>query len=154
MTVFTNVNDGASALLINLPQAITDYLNLGSFSLAFTAVRRAVPIFELTDMSTLRVSVVPRLLDIEVLTRSEESYDAQVDIAIQQRLDDLTNASVDPYLNLTEEIGDYLKRIVLTSGSSRYLWKKIENAPIYSPDHAKELNQFTSVLRSTYREVR
>lgn len=144
----------ASALLIDLPEAIVDELNAGSFSKAFTATRAAVPDFDRKDMDTLRVTVVPRTMTSAVLTRSDDNRDAQINIGIQQAVDGFTNAIIDPFLDFTEEILDYLNRKNLTVGTTTYLWQKSENAPIYAPEHLKERRQFTAILTMTYREIR
>jgi len=152
--VTVNVNDGISALLVDLPQAIVNSLNAASFSKTFTATRAAVPLFARKEMSTLRVTVVPRKLDIAMLSRADDNHDVQVDVAVQSSLDEITNTAIDPFLDLAEELTAHLTRLNMSAGSSDYLWVKSENEPIYSPEHIRELHQFTSVITITYREIK
>lgn len=136
--------------VVGVASAVVTALNGGSFSRSFTAERVALPEFELTDMGVLHVTVVAREMEISILDRAQDAHDITVDVAVQQRLAATDNDQVDPLLNLVEEIADYLNRSTMSEAS----WIKTENVPIYSPEQLRELRQFTSVLRFTYRKTR
>ena len=56
--------------IADIAQAVTDELNAGSFSQEFTAQRTCVPIFELKDMASLHVTVVPKGRELETAART------------------------------------------------------------------------------------
>lgn len=133
--------------ITDIAQGVADALNDASFSMAFTAERVAVPEFELTDMQTLHVTVVPREVESAVLNRASDSHDVKVDVAVQRKLGSLENTEVDPLLGLVQEIADLLNRRNVAGA----IWRRTENKPIYAPDHLREMRQFTGVLTLTYR---
>ena len=51
---------------------------------------------------------------------------------------------------LVQQIADYLQRQALTD-MPYAIWIKVENVPIYDPDHLANQRVFTSVLTLTYR---
>lgn len=80
------------------------------FSQTFTATRGYAPIFDLKDMGTLHVTVVPKTIASELVTRgkqSEESY--EIFIAVQKRITLATNSTIDALARLTEEIKEYFE---------------------------------------------
>ena len=146
-----------TATVVSIADAIVVQLNAHPFSLPFTAVRGYVPTYELADMSTLHVTIVPMDYVGEPHDRSRDREEHRVHIAIQQRLT-ATGGSVlvsdlDPLMALVEEIRDYLRheRLIAFPIVRRI---KTLNKPIYDPKHLAELGQFTSLLTLTYTVVR
>lgn len=137
-------------MITDIAQAVTDELNAGSFSMAFTAERKAAPIVKLSEMDSLHVTVVPREVESAALDRTRDSHEVKVDVAIQKRVASLENDAIDPLMALVREIADLLNRRNLGDA----LWKKTENKPVYSPEHLREMRQFTSVLTLTYQVTR
>ena len=137
-------------MITDIAEAVTDELNGGSFSMAFTAERKAVPMAKLSEMDSLHVTVVPREVESAALDRTRDSHDVKVDVAIQKRVASLENDAVDPLMALVQEIADFLNRRNVGGA----LWKKTENKPVYSPEHLREMKQFTSVLTLTYQVTR
>ncbi|MCL2701964.1 MAG: hypothetical protein FWE88_09790 [Phycisphaerae bacterium] len=142
--------------ITELTDAIVAALNGHSFSRPFTARRCYVPTFDLKDMKTLHVTVVPRGVELSTASRSLIQHDVQVDVAIQQKLPasaDPTGdqAAIDALMGLVLEVADVL-RAVGRFGEAQ--WVKSENSPIYSPEHLEQLRQFTSVLTLTLRMLR
>ncbi|HOF18483.1 MAG TPA: hypothetical protein PK082_06210 [Phycisphaerae bacterium] len=137
-------------MVTNIAQAVADTLNEQDFSVPFTAERVALPEFDLAAMQELHVTVVPRQVDSEVLDRGRDAHDVKVDVAVQKKVASIANEEIDPLLALVQEIADFLNRRNLDGA----IWKKTENNPVYSPEHLREMRQFTSVLTITYRVVR
>ena len=137
-------------MVTNVAQAVTDVLNGQEFSAPFSAERVALPEFDLAGMQELHVTVVPRQVDSEVLDRGRDAHDVKVDVAVQKKVGSIANEEIDPLLALVQEIADFLNRRNLDNA----VWKKTENNPVYSPEHLREMRQFTSVLTVTYRVVR
>ena len=134
-------------MIADIAQAVTDALNAESFSMVFTAERKAAPMVKLSEMDSLHVMVVPREVESAALDRTRDSHEVKIDVAIQKRVASLENDAIDPLMALVREIADFLNRRNLSDG----LWKKTENKPVYSPEHLREMRQFTSVLTLTYQ---
>ncbi|MEX2388782.1 MAG: hypothetical protein WD534_12965 [Phycisphaeraceae bacterium] len=145
-------------ILTVLADAVTSELNAaspGTFDLAFTAQRLYRPRYQVEDLAELRISVVPRGVTIEGATRSVDTHEMQVDVAVQQKLPapDSEADAIDALMTLVQQIGDYLRRRRLDSIQDA-VWTGIENNPVYAVDHLDELRVFTSVLTLTYRVLR
>ncbi len=151
----------SSSLPIDIADALVTALNAApvppatGFSPAFTAVRAYRPQFDLEELKTLRVSVVPKAIEITSLGRRSNQHDVSVDVAVQQKVDLTDSATLDALMLLVQQIADFLRlrRIDLGDGSSA-VWVKTENTPIYSPDQLETKQVFTSVLTFTFRVVR
>ena len=141
------------ALITDIADAVVAELNGHTFSRPFTAVRYYRPVFDLAEMQSLHVSVVPKGLAIERLDRSRNQHDLQVDIAVQQKLQSADNAEIDALVALVEEIADFF-RLRRLAACPAAVWVQTANLPIYSPEHLEELRQFTSVLTLTFRVAR
>jgi hypothetical protein len=117
------------------------------------AQRHYVPTFELKDMDTLHVSVVPRGVSIQTMNRAYFQHDVQIDIGIQQRFKDDQQLTLDVLMQQVEQISNLLtgKRLAELPAA---VWLRTENDPIYAPEHMDRLRQFTSVLTLTYRVTR
>ena len=143
------------ARIIDIADAIAAELNAapaGTFSPAFTAVRRVLPAFELSDLAELRVSVVPKATESAGSSRAACLVDCQIDIGVQQKLGTDLDTEVATLCGLVEQIAAYLRRRPLT-GSPQAAWVRTQNDPIYAPDHLAQQRTFTSVLTVTYRSV-
>ena len=68
----------ADSAVIQVADAVVASLNAGSFALPFTAQRRYRPTFDLAELDTLRVSVVPKGVEITNATRSASYFDCTV----------------------------------------------------------------------------
>lgn len=139
------------AKIIEIAEAVKDELNAGSFSQSFTAERLYEPQFELPEMKTLRVSVVPKGVTLAPATRSSDFVDYAIDVAVQKKIAD--DSETDELMTLVQEIVDFFSRRVL-SGATGASWVKTENNPVWDPTHMRELRQFTSLITVTYRMLR
>jgi len=135
---------------VTVAEAVKDALNGHTFTESFTTTRTQLPEFQLKDMGTLHVTVVPRSDAAELLDRRNDIHVVAVDVAIQQRLETVDNDTLDALLALVQEIADFLNRRAMGDA----IWTQTQNDPVYAPDHLRELRQFTSILRITYRVKR
>lgn len=124
--------------VIKLAEAVTDELKEYNAELMF------FPEFELRDLDKMRVVVVPVGTQYKTISRSAHEELPRVQIGILKR-------------GSEDELPELLKFVeALGLG---FLNKKISNAtcicvaynPIYSPDHLRERNQFTSVIELTFK---
>ena len=145
-------------LSIDIADAVGVELNAaepGAFAEEFTAQRRVLPKFELADLEDLKVSVVPKGVEIENAARDARRCDISVDIGIQQKVGKDIDAEVERLCGLVEQIADYLAgRGLLASGMSGVRFLSIANEPIYSTEHLADDLVFTSVLTVTYRALK
>ena len=141
------------SLVIHVADAVVTVLKADPLKL--DAVRAYRPEFDLAELKTLRVSVVPRGIEITSLGRNTNQHDVSVDVGVQQKVDSANNTALDNLMTLVEKIADQLrlKRLELPGGGSA-IWIKTANEPIYSPDHLQTKQVFTSVLTFTYRIAR
>ncbi|MCG3178314.1 MAG: hypothetical protein BIFFINMI_00640 [Phycisphaerae bacterium] len=143
----------ADPVVIQIADAVVAELNAGGFSQAFVAQRAYAPVFDLGEMADLHVTVVPRAASAERLDRASRQFDYSIDVAVQKKLADGGNVEIDALMFLVEQIADHFNgRRPAQLNSAVCL--RVENDPIYSPEHMRELRQFTSVLTLVFRTVR
>lgn len=146
------------AVIVDIADAVVTTLNGTGLSQPFEAQRYYLPEFELKDMDTIHVSVVPAELDEEVADRSRDRAEYKIHIAVQKRVTKqdppgFDEAALDAMMQLVEEIDDLFRHKPLV-GYEQASWTKTENKPIYDPKHLKEHGQFTSLLVLTFRVTR
>ncbi|MFO0839605.1 MAG: hypothetical protein U1D55_13900 [Phycisphaerae bacterium] len=136
--------------IIDIADAIVASLNAGTFSQPFEAERKYQPVFELPDMQTLHVSVVPRSVAITTATRESSYFDCAVDVGVQRKVNPDEPTELDELMNLVEEIADHL-RMKRLDEAQQAAWVAIENEPAFASEHLDQQRVFTSVLTVTYR---
>lgn len=136
-------------LITAVADAVVAELNGQSFSLPFTAQRHYQPHYELQDLKSLHVTVIPNGLTKANLGRGVQQRDVAIDIAVQQKLSNETNSDLDPLLALAEEIAESFQSKRLTA-YPQAIWKQTEFRAIYSAEHLQQNRQFTSVLTVTF----
>ena len=136
--------------IIDIADAVAAELASGEFSESFTPERRVLPDCELADLKDLRVTVVPRGVEITGASRTLSHHDVQIDIGVQKKVGNDLDADVTELLGLVEEIAEFLTRRPLAA-VPQACWVKTANEPVYAPDHLAEKRLFTSVVTLTYR---
>ena len=141
------------SLVINVMDAVV--VALKAEPLKLDAVRAYRPEFELAELKTLRVSVVPRGIEITSLNRNVNQHDVSVDVGVQQKVDPDDTAVLDALMAKIQQIADELRlrRLPLPENGSA-VWVRTANEPVYSPDHLQSKQVFTSVLTFTFRVAR
>lgn len=142
-----------TALAVQLADAIVAELNDATFGQAFTATRAYRPFYELSDMETLRVTVVSATFDASTLTRAGDREECGVDIAVQKKVNVDDTDAVDPLMNLLEEIGLHFRRktMATTRPATCVRRETIKGAEAgYAPEHIETLRQFTGIMRLTF----
>ncbi len=147
------------SLVTEIADAVAAELNAaapGTFSESFTAVRKVLPVHELKDLVDLKVTVVPKAVEITGSTRAASQYEITVDIGVQRKLapgnTDL-DAAVTTLGTLVDQIAEYLRRRPLATAPWAS-WISLANDPVYAPEHLLEQRVFTSVLTVTYRAMK
>ena len=136
--------------VIKIADAIVASLNAGTFSQAFEAERKYQPAFELPEMQTLHVSVVPRSVAITTATRDSSYFDCAIDVGVQKKVNADDPDELDKLMDLVQEIADHL-RMKRLGETPEAAWVSIENEPAFASEHLDQQRVFTSVLTVTYR---
>jgi hypothetical protein len=139
-------------LITQVAEAVIAELNATTFSQPITAIRSYLPRVELADLKALKVTVVPSSVTVAAASQSQTQRDVAIDVAVQKKLGQEQNPSLDPLLALAEEIAEHFRAKRLDSFPGA-LCVKTEFKPIYAPKHIEQLRTFTSVLTLTFRVV-
>ena len=137
-------------VIAEIADAVVAELNAHTFSLQFTANRHYQPRYELAELKMLQVTVIPSGLTTQLLGRGQSQREVAIDIAVQQKLDQENNATLDPLMALAEEIAEHFRGRRLTN-SPHAIWSKTEHRAIYATEHLQQYRQFTSVMTLTFR---
>lgn len=141
------------AIVVDIADALVTEMNTSGLLVDAVAVRAYLPRYELKEMDTLHVTVVPRAIESSPEDRQRHRHEAEIDVAVQQRLPAQDEVAVtDALVELTQQVSDYLRRRRLTAFPAA-VWVGTRHEPIYAVDHLDQLRQFTSVLTLTYRVV-
>ena len=138
------------SFVTTITKSVVAELNKHRFSLPFEAVFSVKPGFELSNLETLRVIVVPKTLEIETVSRSSSKFVISVDVGIMRRLGDLTpEEAVETFGDLVDEIIDFLREKTLDDFQAARC-VAVANDPIYIPDHLTQNRTFTSIVNVKY----
>lgn len=136
------------ATLIDIANAVTNALNHAGLQPHFVAEMNLLPEFELKELRTLRVTVVPRAFKTAPQNRESSGREVTIDIGVQQKTADKEKLA--ELLQLVENIIDVFDRKRLTD-YPKAICVKVENDPVYDPEHLREFRQFTSVITLTFK---
>ena len=138
---------------IQIADALAVKLNGGTFSQSFTATRTVLPNFDLKELATLKVTVVPRSVESSALTRISDQDDYIIDIGVQKKLTTAFETETVALIALVSELKTFLRLGNLTIGPAVARWLSTKIDPIYSREHIASDNVFTSIISVTYRTV-
>jgi hypothetical protein len=129
--------------------SIIDIANEVAYVLAITvATVRLAPEFSLDSMDELNVAIVPKGVEFTAHSRSASEKTVKIDIGVMKKCSD---DEVESLLNTVQSICGRFERLRL--GSTRALCVKVENNPIYAPEHLVQRKQFTSVITLTFKII-
>lgn len=141
-----------ASIPIQITEAVLTDLNAADLSIEFTAIRSYRPVYDLKDLATLKVNVVPRARASIVSARNEFTHSVEVDISIQKKLSKTEftdNTEPDALMDLVEEIVLFFNgRDLSTLAAATFAGVRTD--PVYSPEHWEQYRQFTSVITVTY----
>jgi hypothetical protein len=137
------------ATIVAIADAVVAELNAASFGQPLAAARHYQPVFELSEMTELRVSVVPRSIVSKGLDRTRDSFDYRIDVAVQRKVEPSVG-NLDALVELVEAVADHLRSHPLAGYPAARCTEAVTE-PVYAAEHLDEFRQFTSVLTLTYR---
>ena len=135
-------------IIVDTADAVVAALNGHEFSQSFTTQREYRVEYNLKDMKDLRVTVVPKAVEMATAGRGLAQNDIQIDLAVQKKLTAGDNPEIDTLMDLIQEIAEFVRA---TGRFGDAVWVRAENTPIYSQEHLGEMRLFTSVLTLTLR---
>jgi len=130
--------------ITDIADAIAADLNAETFSVDFTAVRTCLPSFDLTDLADLQVCVVPVAKSSTRASRGSWEDGHEIHVGVQQKLTNVTNAVIDPLMELVEEIEDFLRASKFGSGAA--ICEKVDIVPVVNLLALRDNRVFQSVL--------
>lgn len=139
------------AIITAIANAVAAKMNATEFSQEFEAEVVFRPIFDLKNLRDLKVSVVPRAVSIERASRQASSRLVQIDIGVQRKLGE--DGDIEALLELVEEITQCFGIGKRLPEYPEALCVKIENEPVYAPEHIDQYRQFTSVITLTFEVI-
>lgn len=139
------------AKIDDIADAVKVAIDAETFSQSFTAERLNLPIVDLADVNFdgWKVTVVPHGRATLPGDRRQSHFDYLIDVGVQKKLGTAAEAIIDAGKLLVDEIDDVLDRAHFPSVGAHWLGTTID--PIFVPEHAEQLGQFTSVLVARYR---
>jgi len=139
-------------MMIDVADAVAAELNGHSFSQEFTATRTYADWDEELTNSILRCDLVPvASMQTDLETRGSVSYLCSVDIGLRKKLDagsggHVTAATVDDLVRLVEEVHEWTIGRELDIAT----WDSTVLVAAFVPEHLRQMNQFTGIVRITY----
>ena len=138
-------------MVLQLAEKIVTTLNDSEFDLEFTAIRTLFPFYELKDLCTLRVSVVPKSVNITTASRSSSEFDYQIDIAIQKAVKSPDDAEVTVLTELALAIAKSFRSKIYEDIGAICFKQSID--PLYSVEHIQPPSVFTSVITLNFKII-
>ena len=139
-------------LAIDIADAIVTELDGNTFSEPLVVTRRVLPEYEIAELKALTVTIVPKSVQINNITRQSSSFDVAIDIGIQQKIGKDTDTEVARLSDVVSEIVSFLNRRKLADMSGA-IFLSIANEPVYAPEHLSEKRLFTSIVTVTYKVI-
>jgi len=141
------------SVLLLIADAVVESLNAATLGQEIAAERHYQPVFDLPEMADLHVSIVPKGIEVLASSRNQNQHDYAIDIGIQQKVADDSEADV--LMSLAEEIADHFRRgRVQIEGIGSIPVLKVSTEPIFAPEHLTEKRVFTSIITLTFRVLR
>jgi len=136
-----------------IAEAVKDALNAASLSSSFTATRVYVPELELRNTENLVVRVWPapegRVTTLDRGTRSRKRREYPVFVGVLKKCDVDTNATVDAYAYLLEQIEDEFLGNSL-AGYTSAVCIAAEQVALFAWENMRQKRQYTGVSRLTF----
>jgi hypothetical protein len=138
-------------MVLQLAEKIVQSLNESSFALPFSAVKTLFPFYELKDLSNLKVTVVPKSVNITNASRNSSEFDYQVDIAVQKAVKTPDDIEVTALTELVLAIAKSFRNKVYQDIGAVCFKQSID--PLYSVEHIQPPSVFTSVVTFNFKVI-
>jgi len=136
-------------------QILTDKAAGGTpFATAVVVKFAYLPVYELADLTTAVLTVVPKALESELASRIGLDRHFHIDVALQCKTTAdgaEADGQLDTLMALVGAVDDFIRATSLPDLDD-VTWVGSTNNPIYSVEHLRK-GVFTSVLTLTYRVI-
>ena len=139
-------------LALDIADAIVAELSTATFSEPLVITRRVLPEYEIAELKALTVTVVPKSVGINNITRESSSFEVAIDIGVQQKIGKDTDTEVTRLSGVVSELIAFMNRRKL-AGFPAAVFVSMVNEPVYAPEHLSEKRLFTSILTLTYKVI-
>src|SRR5689334_13393994 len=152
----------ADAAIVTTAKTVVDQLNNNSWSQQFKAERKYKPTLSLEKARNLTVQVAMAAWRLAPDNRTDWSHEFEIDIGFVQRPDPKTGGQAidafDKLMTLVEEVIDFFCEVANrpTDGGTSLIGVVlgIVGGKTYITDFIETENQFTSIVKLTYRKIR
>ncbi len=139
---------------ITIADEVVKTLNSGGV----TATRSLFPFYELKDLASLRVTVVPKSVDIQSFSRSSSEFDYQIDIAFQKSVklpdDPEVSTLADLVLTTAKSFrGTVYSGVGVGAGVGINAICSKVGILLYSAEHIQPPSVFTSVITLNFKVI-
>lgn len=144
-------------MIQEITKALTEQISAGTFTAAYptvTAVRDYLPNYDLEQLHDLRITVLPRELEVATASRGTEDHAYGVAIVIAKRTGGTTQ-EVDDLLEFVEELIRKIRSGTLPESAENpwpagISWKAVAIDPMWSQEHLSERRVFFTAVSLTY----
>jgi hypothetical protein len=132
----------------DVAELVADALNESGLLSSLSAEVLALPEFQLDEMGTMHVTVVPVAFGpFEMISRGQDISDCSMEISIQQRVSNIESDTRE-LCSFVQQIAQYLTRKNL--GNRAACWRSTMIEPLYDSESLREKRLFVSVIRLVY----
>lgn len=143
------ISQVADAVLADLQTGIT----ASAFSQTFTPTRDYLPLFDLKDLKTLRVTVLCESRTQQLADRRRRQREYRIDVGVEQKVSQATaKAEIDALVAFVEEIADYFDFSRL-SADPDIICVGAQIDPIFDAQDLWQNSVFASAVQLTLRVV-
>lgn len=96
------------SLYTDIADAVVTELNVGSFTIPFSAERKWNPDFDETELASIKVTVIPHKRSIKPHTRGDQMQEVSVGVGIAKQIDVNDETTSDAMSDLVDEVVEYL----------------------------------------------
>lgn len=147
-------------MISQLTESLAARLSAAEYTTAYpslVAQKAYLPYYDNEQMTALRVSVIPREVDITMKVRGAEQHIYAVSIVLAKRTDG-SPAQVDDLLALVEKICDLLRADAMPQAPGHpwpdgLSWMGLSLDPVWSQEHLEERRIFFTAITVQYHAV-
>lgn len=144
-----------NAPVVDLADKFVEVVNDATLSEPLGAERDYLPKFDLTQLGTLKTTVVPRQDEtLDRFNRKTWEHELVIDIALQKKWATLAKSEMDTLVALAEELCEWCKAnaVQLPTRPEKLIRATVQT--LWNPDLLRESKVFTSIVRLTYADNR
>lgn len=124
----------------DLAISVVNSLNTQAWPYGFSATREYRPIFDLGDLESIRVVVVPRSIERTRLTRSLVVQEQAIQIGVLKRVEN--DSQIGQLVQFCDQITEYFAGATISSNQC----VRVIYDPVYDPESLEKNRQFSGII--------